>query len=454
MRPSALATGIAALLLVPGTGSPAEAPRPDTVTATIPVDHARIVLAPYVWKPTGEGPGARVEAAMPGAYLKAAFRGSTTLGLVVDGLANHDCPPPSMPVIETSVDSGPFRVVPLTRRDEVYTLPLAEGLDAGTPHRVEIYFRAADLTRQRWTAATTHLRLAGLALEEGGSLLPVPTRPRRAIGFGDSITEGVGVEGLFKSWQSLGVNNARASWFPIVCAALGCEYGQLGTGGHGMSRPIEIPPLPETWDRYDPTTSRLTDGKLIPEPDYIFCALGTNDFERNITADYTRWLTAMRAACPNARFFCVVPPLGFHESEVRAAVAARHKAGDERVHVIDTAPLLPAFRTGQGPTQLAHDGVHPSEFGQGMLAAMIAVQVQELLPPAEVACRGSSAMRPLTRALRGASPRRTPMLMPTGVATLGGCRPGRDHAQVLVRDGHRGKQPGHRRRSGRYAAAG
>jgi hypothetical protein len=56
-----------------------------------------------------------------------------------------------------------------------------------------------------------------------------------------------------------------ATWFPLVCGGLNCEYGQLGTGGQGMVRPIEIPPLPQTWDRFDATTSRLTDGLLLPE---------------------------------------------------------------------------------------------------------------------------------------------------------------------------------------------
>jgi lysophospholipase L1-like esterase len=316
---------------------------------------------------------------MPGAYVKAVFHRSTTAGLIVDGTANRGCPAPSMPVVEYSIDEGAFEHVQLTRAGEVYTLPLGKGLDQGASHRLEVYFRAADLGQNRWISPTAHLRIAGIALDAGGSLLPCPSRPQRAIGFGDSITEGVGVDGLFTSWQSLGVNNARGTWFPIVCAALNCEYGQLGSGGQGMTRPIEMPPLPATWDRYDAATSRLSGGLLLPEPDYIFCGMGTNDFGKDITADYVRWLTAMRTACPHARFFCVVPPLGFHAAEVQAAVAARNKAGDPRIYLIDTAPLKAAFRAGKGATQLAYDGVHPSMYGSAMLGALIAVEVQKIL---------------------------------------------------------------------------
>ncbi len=316
---------------------------------------------------------------MPGAYLKAAFRGSTSVGLVVDGSINRGCPAVSMPVIEFSVDDGPFKVMPLASDEASYVVPVASGLDAKAPHRIEVFFRASDLTQKHWESSITHLRMAGIALENGGSLLPHLRRPRLAIAFGDSITEGVGVDGLFTSWQKLEVNNARETWFPIVCAALDCEYGQLGSGGLALTRQLNLPPLPQIWDHHDPATSRLTGGLLLPEPDYVFCSLGTNDYEKKITADYAAWLAQARRSCPRARFFCVVPPLGVHREEIEAAVKARSYAGDARVHVIDTARLAAGFRAGRGATHLAFDGVHPSRYGQGMLGALIAVEAQKVL---------------------------------------------------------------------------
>jgi hypothetical protein len=107
--------------------------------------------------------------------------------------------------------------------------------------------------------------------------------------------------------------------------------------------------------------------------------MGTNDFLKNIAADYARWLADVRKACPHARFFCVIPPLGLHEGEVRDAVAARNKAGDTRVYLIDTAPLKRGFRVGTGATQLGYDGVHPSMYGHAMLGALIAGEVQKIL---------------------------------------------------------------------------
>jgi hypothetical protein len=352
----------------------------------VPIDAQPIALAPYVWKRTGARAAARAEATMPGAYLKIAFQGSSSLGLLVDGTANNGCPAAAMPVVDHSVDEGPFKSVQLERTGEVYALPLAEALDPGVAHRLELHFRSACLGPGRWQESTVHLRIAGIELEPGGSLLDCAERAKRAIGFGDSITEGVCNEGSCAYYTNLLMNNARTTWFPLVCAGLSCEYGQLGTGGQGMVRPIEIPPLPQTWDHYDAATSRLTGELLLPEPDYVFCAMGTNDFRTtgdkreqiDITESYTHWLAAVRKACPHALCFCVVPPLGWHATEIAAAVQARKEAGDDKVYLIDTAPVKAAFHESHG-TELAPDGVHPSVYGNAMLATLIAVEVQKIL---------------------------------------------------------------------------
>lgn len=337
-------------------------------------------LAPYVWKQSGVDETFRAEAAMPGAYLKTMFQGTTTVGLIVDGTANVGCPAASMPVIEYSINGGPLSVVQLSSTGAVYTLPLAAGLDGGTQHQFDLFFRAADLTQDRWNSTASRLRIAGIALDPSGLFLLRPKRSSLAIGFGDSIMEGVGVDGLFTSWQLLGVNNARGSWFPIVCSALDCEYGQLGSGGQGMiNMSLELPPLTQTWDRYDSSNlSRLTDGLLVPEPDYIFCSMGTND-QQDITAAYVDWLNAMRQACPHAQFFCVTPPLGdgWHAADVRAAVVARNAAGDSRVYLIDTRSLEAGFKAGQGATIFGYDGVHPSIYGHAVLGALITAQAQK-----------------------------------------------------------------------------
>jgi lysophospholipase L1-like esterase len=348
-------------------------------TKTVPCDHPKFGLSPYTWKCTGANADARAEATFPGAYLKMVVTRTATLGLVIDGSANSGCPAPSMPVIEWSIDDGPITIVPLTRTGGVYTLPLADGLVPTESHKLEVYFRAADLFQNRWTGSTAHLRLAGISMDEGGAIAACPTCLKRVIAYGDSVTEGVGVDGSFTSWQILDSNNARSTWVHFVCGALDCEYGQFGSAGQGMvNTGLAVPPLPQTWDHYDATTSRLQNGLLLPEPDYVFCNMGNNDNTGPITEAYAAWAKAVRAACPHARIFCVVASSGLHRDEIRAAVTARNKAGDRRVYFIDVPLMLTIAPNRLKATKGSFDGGHPTLYGQAVLGACVAARVKEI----------------------------------------------------------------------------
>jgi len=99
----------------------------------------------------------------------------------------------------------------------------------------------------------------------------------------------------------------------------------------------------------------------------------------DMRAAYSGWLTAVRKSCPNARIFCIIPPLGWHASEIQEVVNSRHAAGDRKIYLIDTAPLKAGFGIDKGPTALGVDGVHPSEYGDAMLGAVIAVETEKVL---------------------------------------------------------------------------
>jgi lysophospholipase L1-like esterase len=203
------------------------------------------------------------------------------------------------------------------------------------------------------------------------------------IGFGDSITEGVGVEAYFHSWNDISPNNSGKTWVPLLASTLDCEYGQLGSSGLGMLKPLEVPPLPQSWNFYDAGHSKLQDGLLVPEPDYIFNNLGTNDpDDADITAVYTQWLIDARKAAPHARLFAIVPLMGKHRAEIIAAVKARNDAGDARVWLIDLPELQPWFHYMPDGTALAHEGVHPTAEGHAFFAAHLAMKVQKILDTA------------------------------------------------------------------------
>ena len=345
---------------------------------TIRLDDPNLLLSPYVWRPSGSADAARIEAMLPGAYIKALVSGTTAVRILIDGSANAGCLPNSMPWVEWSVDYGPFQTLHLDRTDGVYAVTLAEGLAPESEHRIEFFLRAADLGT-RWTESKNRLRLAGLEVDKGGKLIPFPRRPKLAIGFGDSITEGVGVESPYNGWRTLDPHNALKTWFPLLATALDCEYGQVGSSGQGMMKPGQLPPISESWSFYEEGHSRLKNGRLEPEPDYVFCNHGTNDSGLDVTAAYGKWLESVRAACPSARIFCVIPFLGWKRDEIGAAVANRHKSGDKRVFLIDSGDLTQNFSDKELPTSVAYDGVHPNAYGQALVAARLAVEVQKVL---------------------------------------------------------------------------
>lgn len=358
----------------------------------IDIDREGIMLAPYVWRRMGAAAEARIEANMPGAYIRAACTGAKEISLVVCGSGNAGCPTAAMPVIEYSVDRGPFRMLQLTGTDDEYRVPLMEGADVRTPHQVDVFFRSARLAKERWTSSRYSLRIAGFELNDGASMAPVARRPKNAIAYGDSITEGVYsdlavLEPGTAFYGNLAHNNARTTWFPIVCEALGCEYGQVGTGGQGMVvSHLQMPPLPDTWDHHDAGHPRLVGGRFVPEPDYVFCEMCTNDFlnesgtyrHLDVTEACTRWLGSLRGACPHALVFCIVPPLGWHDKELARVVSICRERGDERVYLIETAALRHLFRV-DAPTQIACDGVHPHGHGNALLGALVVAEAQKAI---------------------------------------------------------------------------
>lgn len=152
---------------------------------------------------------------------------------------------------------------------------------------------------------------------------------------------------------------------------------------------LSVPPLTQTWDYYDATMSRLTEGLLLPEPNYVFCAMGTNDSgisSQTFIDGYIGWLTAVRQACPNAGIFCVTSPFGdgWHAADVRAIVAASNAAGDEKVYLIDNAPLVSGFPNPGTASRLAYDGAHPSQYGHALLGSLTANEVRKALSTTDI----------------------------------------------------------------------
>ncbi len=119
---------------------------------------------------------------MPGAYLKTNVEKTASIALMIDGNANKGCPPAAMPVVDYSVDHSPWQTKQLTITDSIYPLVLAEQLDLAKQHHLEFYFRSASLGPNRWGGSEVHLRISGIRLDAGGSVVAVSSaRTRRSV---------------------------------------------------------------------------------------------------------------------------------------------------------------------------------------------------------------------------------------------------------------------------------
>ena len=166
------AAAIVAVMAMTTNGVSKETPR----TAAIAVDDANVYWSPYVWKKTGAGQTARVEATMPGAYVKLDFRGSDSVRLLVDGTANNGCPAAAMPVIDYSLDNGAFQSVRLVKTGEVYSLLLGEKQDRAKEHRLEVFFRSPRSGRNAGELRRCICGSQGSSWTRGARYLACPVR--------------------------------------------------------------------------------------------------------------------------------------------------------------------------------------------------------------------------------------------------------------------------------------
>ncbi|MBQ7524866.1 MAG: hypothetical protein IJT09_00375 [Abditibacteriota bacterium] len=337
---------------------------------TIPVTDPNVYFSPYTWKTVDNGGETAREAVLPGAYIKVTFKSTATFGLVVDATATRGVTG-EVPVIEYTIDNGPYQSVSLATDKTVYTIPMASGLTS-TSHTAVIYLKSSYVRSNRYKTQKGHLIVKGFQVADNGVTAAQSVKPKRLIGYGDSITEGVVIE-------SVGGPNARCSWLPMVASALNCEYGQVGIYAIGFSKGADDwPVFQNTWDKYDYTSSRLVNGRFDPEPDYILLSMGTNDPENSafLTA-YQAWMVSVRAAAPNAVLVMIVPPSGSHRAQITQAVTA---SSDDNVILIDPTATNDMVSPTQGAaTGMAYDGIHPNMYGQGMYAACVAAQMAEKL---------------------------------------------------------------------------
>jgi lysophospholipase L1-like esterase len=356
----------------------------------IPVTDPALYFSPYNTYSDGSGPmlsgnvrGGSTYAMwiFPGSYLRAAFTGSSA-GLDFDiSSIKHGI----RPKLRWSIDNQPFQTAVL--KPDATRLMLAEGLNEGSHHLV-LYLAASDANYDRWRSPEEAIKLKGLVLNDGGKgEQDIRLSAKRALFFGDSITEGAWVlgrsnhvvAGKYVDWVAH--SDATQAWPRLLAAALDAEYGTCGSGGMSWLRTSHsgIPPLPDSWSFHYENHSRLSDArKLSPSPDYVIVNMGTNDGEKDTTGAIEKWLNDIRAAVrPDTAIFVVVPFGQMNRTSLNGAVAA---VADPHTRLIDLGVRRAAGLNHYGePTLVSLDGLHPSAEASGIYAASLAAALSRLL---------------------------------------------------------------------------
>lgn len=314
-----------------------------------------LLASPQNWHVTN---GA-METVWPGSYVRLRFNG-TELEIGVDptGLT-------AFPTVFYQVDAGEPVNVRLTAEQKAIRI---EKLAAGDHELMLIYQAKGNCRQDNTWGDAQKLRLTHFQAGGGSGVLEPPAaRPKRAIIYGDSITEGLSIGGVG--------NAAQWSYANHLMNAMDAEFDQAGIGGGawGWAGVGGFPPLPAHWNLKKSGVPRD-----VSVYDYICTNHGYND---GVTADRTdtvaKWLADVRKVNTHAAIFLIVPFSGRQRQSLTSGAAKyqRDNPADKRVFVIDLGDgfyqsVSRAYTT---------EGIHPNIAQGGRLAGAIAGLIQRQL---------------------------------------------------------------------------
>lgn len=355
------------------------------MSSTILASDTNLLYSPTNWYPydasTGAGSGAERATINPGAYLKAMFSVSGTLGTLS---ANFDtahlgttggATPASD--IAWRVDDGPWTRAPVTS-SVTLTIPSD---NTWSTHVVEIVFLSQTQQLTRWgTGTTSQTAVVFKSLTNSGSgtmtSLALTARARTVWVFGDSITEGVRTLSQ-TGWATddTPCNNALQSWSYPLGDLLGAEVGVIGFGGQGVvaSGAGGVPVFGSAWDHVQAGASR----SMSPAPDVVVINEGTNDgaaANSTFTAAYISALNDILTALPSSTLIFILVPFAGTQGATSYTTTIKNGVSDpSRIHVIDT--------TGWWNTADASDTLHPYGYvSRNVLGPKVAAEIKPLLP--------------------------------------------------------------------------
>lgn len=308
-----------------------------------------------------------------GAYMAFSVIVNGSPGSIVLNVTENGC---TACKIKYSINQGAYQTYTLTGTDTAITL----GTGLSGQQIVWVGFYTVGLAYDRWTGSpipAQSLQINSLTVTNAqfGNLdavtnLPTNNYTKKAVLFGDSITEGYGT-------QVNAETDSFYSWAATVAQSLGANYGLIGYSGLGWEAnnvgADNVPYFPSSWNLFFAGKSRLFGGKLSPMPDYVIVNHGRND-TGNIQATVQSWITAARAAVNTTTPIFVVAPFdGTEANYISAAVAA---AADPYTYYILANYPSPLSDVNFNVGRFSFDNLHPKTEMAAMVAAKVTKAMQ------------------------------------------------------------------------------
>jgi hypothetical protein len=322
-------------------------------TNMIAMDHSAILYSPFNWGVTSQA----AKTINSGAYFKVLFTGTSCL-LATDTSSNQ----PPFSQFWARVDGGSFTQFTLSSNSPVFAV--ASSLPK-RKHLLEVVVKSTSETIDRWTRQRTAVIFTGLWLDNGATVSAPARKPFNILIFGDSITEGVRVNGYANIANDTDRNDALQVYSWLLSQELPAEVGVVGFGATGIntSGSGNVPTLGKThawlWAGQPRSFSE-------PEPDLIIYNEGTND-GGSIAPGMASVVRALLQAAPNARQLLLLPFNGGHATELKSVVT---NVGSSKVSFGDTKGFF-------NPVD-SSDSLHP--YGYANLA-FIAPKMASLVTP-------------------------------------------------------------------------
>jgi len=304
----------------------------------------------------------------PGAYFKTRFSG-TSFSIAVDvaAIVSAGISAGNYPVIEYQIDGGAWQRVQLASSSSI--IELASSLSVGI-HTIECHFVGVIWSGgDRWITPVLAIKITDIILDDGEFLYAPTIKPKRAMLYGDSHSEGYEV---LASGTTVANQNARLAWPALLASHLNAEYGVAGFAGQGYTVGVggaSLPDCEDAWNFYSSGKSRLVSSVFAPDIDYVVSGHGTNDADGGaLQTAVQNTLAAMKAASPNGVVFSIMPPGGNRTT----IIAGTDAVADSAVIAVQTNTN---YMTGANV-----NGSHLSEIGQVNYAAGVWAAMEPLIP--------------------------------------------------------------------------